>query len=51
VRLVLAAIASGLLGLAACQSAPPAATGATTTIGDTTITTGGSVRLDAAYVN
>jgi hypothetical protein len=50
VRLVRAAVASALLALAACQSAPPAATGTTASIGNTTVTTSGSVGIDAAYV-
>jgi hypothetical protein len=46
-----AVMSAGLVLLGGCQSAPPtAAPGTTTTIGDTTVTTGGSVGVEAAYV-
>jgi hypothetical protein len=42
----------GSLLLAACQSpSPPAAHGTTTKFGNTTVTTGGSVRVEGSYVN
>jgi hypothetical protein len=47
----LAAAALGLMVLAACQSSPQAAQGTTTTVGNTTITTSGSVAVEAGYVN
>jgi hypothetical protein len=54
-RTVGAGLAAALLGIAllgGCQSAPvPAsAEGTTTTVGDTTITTGGRVRVETGYV-
>jgi len=44
-----AAVALALL-LAGCQNAPEASGPGTTTVGATTITTGGAVRIDAGYV-
>ena len=40
-----------LIVLAACESAPPEpVSGTTATIGNTTVTTSGSVRVEAIYV-
>ena len=38
------------LALAGCQSVPEPSGPNTTTVGATTITTGGAVRIDAGYV-
>jgi hypothetical protein len=44
--------AVALLQIAACQSVePPPRSGQVTTIGETTIRTSGSVRMDFVYVN
>ena len=44
------AFALTALALAGCQSAPEASGPSTTTVGATTVTTGGMVRIDAGYV-
>jgi len=45
-----AAVALAALVVAGCQNAPEASGPTTTTVGATTITTGGRVRIDAGYV-
>lgn len=49
---IVAALALSALGLAACQSASPPAgpPGTTSTVGATTVTTSGAVRVEGAYV-
>jgi len=45
-----AAVAFAALVAAGCQNVPAASGPNTTTVGATTITTGGMVRIDAGYV-
>ena len=50
-RLLRLAPAVALLLMSACQSVEPPKPPQVTTIGDTTIRTSGSVRMDFVYVN